>query len=66
MIVIHIKVSNLFFQDRYLGRKKYEEFFTQEEDYDVNKYESLGFINTPDIKISFEEVEAILRVYLII
>ena len=32
--------------------------YTEEEDYEVNKYDSLGFINTPDIKISFEDVEA--------
>ena len=24
----------------------------------MNKYDSLGFINTPEVKISFEEVEA--------
>ena len=30
----------------------------REEDYELNKYDSLGFINTPYIKISFEDVEA--------
>jgi len=46
-----------FFKTDTSGEKTYEEFFTDEEDYEVNKYDSLGFINTPDIKISFEDVE---------
>ena len=40
--------------------------YTEEEDYEINKYDSLGFINTPDIKISFEDVESDFEVYLII
>ena len=47
-----------FFKTDTSGEKTYEEFFTEEEDYEINKYDSLGFINTPDIKISFENVEA--------
>ena len=47
-----------FFKTDTSGEKTYEEFFTEEEDYEINKYDSLGFINTPDIKISFEDVEA--------
>ena len=47
-----------FFKTDTSGEKTYEEFFTEEEDYEVNKHDSLGYINTPDIKISFEEVEA--------
>ena len=39
------------------GEKTYEEFFTHDEDYKINKYDSLGFINTLDIKISFKDVE---------
>jgi FlaA1/EpsC-like NDP-sugar epimerase len=50
-----------FFKTDTSGEKTYEEFFTEEEEYEVNKYESLGFINTPDIKISFEDVEADLE-----
>ena len=50
-----------FFKTDTSGEKTYEEFFTEEEDYEVNKYESLGFINTPNIKISFEDVEADLE-----
>jgi FlaA1/EpsC-like NDP-sugar epimerase len=46
-----------FFKTDTSGEKTYEEFFTEEEDYEINKYASLGFINTPEIKISFEDVE---------
>ncbi len=46
-----------FFKTDTSGEKTYEEFFTEYEDYDINKYDSLGFINTLDVKISFEDVE---------
>ncbi|MDB4497579.1 polysaccharide biosynthesis protein [Flavobacteriaceae bacterium] len=46
-----------FFKTDTSGEKTYEEFYTQEEDYEINKYDSLGFINTTDVKISFEDVE---------
>jgi len=46
-----------FFKTDTSGEKTYEEFFTEEEDYEINKYDSLGFINTSEIKISFEDVE---------
>ena len=47
-----------FFKTDTSGEKTYEEFFTEEEDYEINKYDSLGFIKTPDVKISFEDVES--------
>ena len=47
-----------FFKTDTSGEKTYEEFYTEEEDYNVKKYDSLGFINTPEVKISFEGVEA--------
>jgi len=47
-----------FFKTDTSGEKTYEEFYTEEEDYEINKYDSLGFINTPDIKMSFEDVES--------
>ena len=47
-----------FFKTDTSGEKTFEEFFTEEEDYEINKYDSLGFINAPDVKISFEDVEA--------
>ena len=47
-----------FFKTDTSGEKTYEEFYTEEEDYEINKYDALGFIKTPDIKISFEDLEA--------
>ena len=47
-----------FFKTDTSGEKTFEEFYTEEEDYEINKYDSLGFINTPDVKISFEDVES--------
>ena len=46
-----------FFKTDTSGEKTYEEFYTEEEDYNTDNYDSLGFINTPEIKISFEDVE---------
>ena len=47
-----------FFKTDTSGEKTYEEFYTEEEDYEINIYDSLGFINTSDVKISFEDVES--------
>jgi len=47
-----------FFKTDTSGEKTYEEFFTEEEDYEVNEFDSLGYINTIEVKISFAEVEA--------
>jgi FlaA1/EpsC-like NDP-sugar epimerase len=47
-----------FFKTDTSGEKAYEEFYTEEEDYNIKKYDSLGFINTKDVKLSFEDVEA--------
>jgi FlaA1/EpsC-like NDP-sugar epimerase len=47
-----------FFKTDTSGEKTYEEFYTEEENYEIDTYDSLGFINTPDVKISFEDVEA--------
>jgi FlaA1/EpsC-like NDP-sugar epimerase len=47
-----------FFKTDTSGEKTYEEFYTEDEDYNINTYDSLGFIKTPDIKISFEDVES--------
>ena len=46
-----------FFKTDTSGEKTYEEFYTDSEDYELNKFDSLGYINTKDVKISFEEVE---------
>jgi FlaA1/EpsC-like NDP-sugar epimerase len=47
-----------FFKTDTSGEKTFEEFYTDDEDYNIKKYDSLGFINTPDIKISFAGVES--------
>ena len=47
-----------FFKTDTSGEKTYEEFFTEEEDYEVNEFDSLGYIKTSEVNISFEEVEA--------
>jgi FlaA1/EpsC-like NDP-sugar epimerase len=47
-----------FFKTDTSGEKTYEEFYTEDEDYEIKTYDSLGFINTPEIKISFEDVES--------
>tara|TARA_E500000331_G_scaffold123539_1_gene121052 strand:+ start:18158 stop:19336 length:1179 start_codon:yes stop_codon:yes gene_type:complete len=46
-----------FFKTDTSGEKTYEEFYTEDEDYEINSYDSLGFINTKEINISFEDVE---------
>ena len=58
LIVILGKYPIYFFKTDTSGEKTYEEFYTEEEDYNIKKYDSLGFINTPKVQISFEEVEA--------
>jgi len=47
-----------FFKTDTSGEKTYEEFYTGQEDYEITKYDSLGFINTPKIKISFVDLKA--------
>ena len=47
-----------FFKTDTSGEKTYEEFYTEEEDYKIDNYDSLGFVNTSEIKISFEDLEA--------
>mgnify|MGYP001577810396 CR=1 FL=1 len=47
-----------FFKTDTSGEKTYEEFYTEDEEYEINKYDSLGFINTRDVKISFEDVKS--------
>ena len=46
-----------FFKTDTSGEKTYEEFYTDAEDYNIKTYDSLGFINTPEVEISFEKVE---------
>jgi len=46
-----------FFKTDTSGEKTYEEFYTEKEDYNIKKYDSLGFIKTPEVKISFQQVK---------
>ena len=46
-----------FFETDTSGEKTYEEFYTEEEEYDITKYDSLGFIKTSQESISFDEVK---------
>ena len=47
-----------FFETDTSGEKKYEEFYTLEENYEINNYNSLGFIHKSDVKISFLDVKS--------
>ena len=46
-----------FFKTDTSGEKTYEEFFSEEEDYDLTKYDSLGYIKSKNYSISFDEVK---------
>jgi len=46
-----------FFKTDTSGEKTYEEFFTDDEEYKLNTYDSLGFINSPNVEISFDQVK---------
>ena len=46
-----------FFKTDTSGEKTYEEFYSQEEDFEINKYDSLGFINKPASEISFADLK---------
>jgi len=52
-----LKYPIYFFKTDTSGEKTYEEFYTEEEEYEINKYDSLGFIKTPEVNISFDDVE---------
>ena len=46
-----------FFKTDTSGEKSYEEFFADDEDFELNTYESLGYISSPEVEISFEKVK---------
>ena len=46
-----------FFKTDTSGEKTYEEFYTEDEDYNIKTYDSLGFINTTDVEISLKKVK---------
>ena len=45
-----------FFKTDTSGEKSYEEFYTENENYNLNKFKNLGFIKTTPEKISFDNV----------
>lgn len=45
-----------FFKTDTSGEKEYEEFYTVKENINLNKYDSIGYITTDDIEISFNDV----------
>ena len=47
-----------FFKTDTSGEKTYEEFYTEDEEFEVNEFNSLGYIKTKEIKISFDEVKS--------
>jgi FlaA1/EpsC-like NDP-sugar epimerase len=46
-----------FFKTDTSGEKTYEEFYTEDEDFDIDQFDSLGFIKTKEEPISFEEIK---------
>ena len=47
----------LFFNTDTSGEKTYEEFYTEDENYVLDKYKTLGYIKSKDYEISFSDVE---------
>ncbi len=47
-----------FFRTDTSGEKTFEEFYSEDEDYELNKYDSLGFIKPQDVNISLKEVKS--------
>lgn len=50
-----------FFETETSGEKKYEEFFTEDENYILDKYDTLGFIEKIKPQISFVNVKQIFE-----
>ena len=51
------KYPIFFFKTDTSGEKSYEEFYTENEDYVIDQFNSLGYINTPKISISHAQVK---------
>ena len=45
-----------FFKTDTSGEKTYEEFYSEDEDYEIDEYDSLGFIKSSESEISFNDV----------
>ena len=46
-----------FFETDTSGEKTFEEFYTEKENYILNDFKSLGYINCDDINISFDKIK---------
>lgn len=46
-----------FFKTDTSGEKTYEEFYTDEEDYETDKHKTLGFIKSLKVELCFKQVE---------
>ena len=46
-----------FFKTNTSGEKTFEEFYTEEEEFNIEEFDSLGYIKTVEQSISFEEVK---------
>jgi FlaA1/EpsC-like NDP-sugar epimerase len=51
------KYPIFFFKSDTSGEKSYEEFYTEDEDYELDKFDSLGYIKSKTKILSFEEVK---------
>ena len=50
------KYPIFFFETDTSGEKSFEEFYSEEENYEINKYDSLGFITNLESTISFNKI----------
>ena len=51
------KYPIFFFKTDTSGEKTYEEFYKEDESYNLKKYDSLGFINSSHVEISFSQLK---------
>ena len=50
------KYPIFFFNTDTSGEKTYEEFYSKDEDYEINLYDSLGYIKSKEKIISFSDI----------
>ena len=51
-----INIQYIFLKLIPQGKKTYEEFYSENEDYVIDKYESIGYIKAPKTKLIFDQV----------
>ena len=49
-------IQYIFSKTNTSGEKAYEEFYTDNEDFNINDFDSLGYIKVPHVKLSFQQV----------